>query len=172
MADPQAHPARRSASIVAIPLTANRQLLASVADMVGILPGRERQAVGRRIFLRLLTAGLIVLPDLVFAQSAVLSGSQAGSGVVQFQILDQRSVSFGQHTVTLNRVAPPIFPAPVATPTPAPPQLYASYDFLLFSATVYDGNLTVLRWSYGEENMVAVTNINFDYVAGLYGFVE
>jgi hypothetical protein len=138
--------------------------------MVGIPP--ERQAKGRRLFRRLLTAGLLFWPSIGFAQSASVSGSQSTAASVQFQILDQRSVSFGQHTVTLNRVTPPVFPAPVATPTPAPPQRYANYDFLLFSATVYDDKLTVLQWFYGGESMVAVSNLNFDYVAGLYGFVE
>jgi hypothetical protein len=132
----------------------------------------ERQAVGPWLYLCILTAGLLLAPCIGFAQSAATSGSQSSAAAVQFQILDQRSVSFGQHTVTLNRVAPPVFPAPVATPTPTPPQLYANYDILLFSATVYDGKLTVLRWSNGGESMMAVSNINFDYVTGLYGFVE
>jgi hypothetical protein len=153
-------------------LTGKRELLTSATDMAGKPPGRERQAVGRRVFLRLFTAGLIILPTLGFAQSAATSGSQSSAAAVNFQILDQRTVSFGQHTVTLNRVAPPVFPAPVATPTPTPPQLYANYDILMFSATVYDGKLTLLRWSNGGENFAAVSNINFDYVAGLYGFVQ
>jgi hypothetical protein len=139
--------------------------------MVGIPP--ERQAMGRRFFRRLLTAGLLVWPYIGFAQSAIVSGSQSTAAAVHFQILDQRSVSFGKHTVTLNMVAPPVFPPPVATPTPAPPpQLYANYDFLLFSATVYDGKLTVLHWFYGGESMVAVSNLNFDYLCTLYGFAE
>jgi hypothetical protein len=172
MAAPRVHPARQLASVSPIPLTGKRELLTSATDMAGKPPGRERQAVGRRVFLRLFTVGLIILPALGFAQSAATSGSQSSAAAVNFQILDQRTVSFGQHTVTLNRVAPPVFPAPVATPTPAPPQHYGNYDFLLFWATVYDGKLTVLRWSNGDENMVALTNVNFDYVAGLYGFVE
>jgi peptidoglycan hydrolase-like protein with peptidoglycan-binding domain len=138
--------------------------------MDGILP--ERKADGRRFRLQFLTIALLALPCIGFTQSAIVSGSQSSATAVNFQILDQRSVSFGQHTVTLNRVAPPVFPAPVATPTPAPPQRYANYNVQLFWATVYDGKLTVLRYWNGQENMVAVTNINFDYVAGLYGFVE
>jgi hypothetical protein len=138
--------------------------------MVGIPP--ERQAMGRRSFRRLLMAGLLFWPCIGFGQSATESGSQSAATTVNFQILDQRTVSFGQHTVTLNRVAPPVFPAAVATPTPAPPPQYANYDFLLFWATVYDGKLTVLRWGNGEASMVAVSNVDFDYVAGMYGFVE
>jgi hypothetical protein len=45
-------------------------------------------------------------------------------------------------------------------------------SILTFFATVYDGKFTVLQWWDGGQDMFAVTNINFDYVAGMYGFVE
>jgi hypothetical protein len=139
--------------------------------MVGTPP--ERQAMGRRFFRCLLTAGSLLAPCIGSAQSATVSGTIGTASAVQFQILDQRTVSFGQHTVTLNRVAPPVFPTPVATPTPTPPrQLYANYLFLSFFATVYDGKFTVLQWWDGGQNMLAVSNINFDYLSSLYGFAE
>jgi hypothetical protein len=139
--------------------------------MVGILP--ERQVIERRFFRRLLLAGLLLSPCIGFAQAASESGSQSAASAVHFQILDQGSVSFGKHTVTFNRVAPPGFPPSVAPPSPAPPpQLYAKNVLLCFFATVYDGKLTLIQWSSGDQTMVALSNINGDYLSTLYGFAE
>jgi hypothetical protein len=128
---------------------------------------------GPRLYLCLLAAGFFIAPFGGFGQSSSPSGGQSTAAAVHLQILDQRSVSFGKHTVTVNRVAPPIFPPVVATPTPAPEHpLYADYILLVFSATVYDGKLTVLQWSYGDQSMVAVSNLDCDYLSTLYGFVD
>jgi hypothetical protein len=43
---------------------------------------------------------------------------------------------------------------------------------LPFWATVYDGKFTVLHWSLGDQRMVAVSNINFDYLSTLGGFAD
>ncbi len=120
------------------------------------------------------TAVLLIFPRVAFPQSAGGSGSQSLTAAARFQILDQKIVFIGQHPVTFNRVAPPV--PPVATPAPSPSPVaerqYADYELLVFSATVYDGQYTVIDWSYGDQRMVAVSNINFDYFSTLYGFAE
>jgi len=139
--------------------------------MVGVSP--ERRAAGSRFFLCLVTAGLLLLPCIGIAQSAVFSGSQSGTGAVSFRILDQHRVYFGQHSITYNRVAPPIFPAPTPAPVIPPPALptYEYDQLLFFSATIYDNQLTVLQYFDGNRGMVAISNINFNYLA-IDGFVE
>jgi len=123
-----------------------------------------------------LTAGLLILARIGFGQSLVPGGGQGESPAVRFQVLDQKIVFFGQHSITFNRVAPPVFPAPVSTPAPTPPaqlgQSFANCLFLFLSATVYDGQLTVIQWSCGDQEMVAVSNINFNYLATLDDFTE
>ena len=139
--------------------------------MVGVSP--ERRAVGTRFFLCLVTAGLLISPRIGIAQSSAFSGSQSGAGALSFRILDQHRVYFGQHSITYNRVAPPIFPA--LTPVPViPPPALPPYDYdqlLFFSATIYDNQLTVLQYFDGNRGMVAVSNINFNYLT-IDGFVE
>jgi len=155
-------------------LTNNSLFLASRHPMVGIFS--ERQPFGRRFFRRLLMAGLLLSPCIGFGQSAAATGTQSNASTYSFKILKQHKISFGQHSVTFNRVVPPIFPTPVATPTPAPvipPWMQGvEYDQLLFfSATIYDNQLTVLQYFDGNRGMVAVSNINFNYLA-IDGFVE
>jgi hypothetical protein len=140
--------------------------------MDGILPGHERQAVRWQFYRRLFTIGVVfLLPCVGLAQTAVLSGSAASP--VHFQILDQTSVWIGNHSITLNRVSPPVFPpaAGISAPAPLPP-VYANNVVLTCWATVYDGKLTVLRWPIGDQSMVAVSNIDFDYLSALGGFAE
>ncbi len=137
--------------------------------MAGIPP--ERHAVGPRLFLCLLTAGWLIAPHIGLGQSVSQSGT-----AVRFQILYQKRVYFGQHSITLNRVAPPVFPPPVPTPTPAPvspPPNSApavEYDELLFfGATVYDHQFTVVEGFDQNPTLAAVSNVDFD-VFGIFGF--
>jgi hypothetical protein len=141
--------------------------------MDGTSLGHERQAVRRQCYRRLFAAGIaLLLPYRGLAQTAVLDGTQGAASSIHLHILDQKSMWVGNHSITLNRVSPPIFAA-VATPTPAPrPPVYANSVVLAFWATVYDGKFTVLRWSFGNQGMVAVSNIDFDYLSTLGGFAE
>jgi hypothetical protein len=143
--------------------------------MDGIPPGHERQTVKRHFYRRLFATGVVLLlPYIGLAQTTVSSGTQGAAASVHFQILDQKSVWVGTHSITLNRVASPVFPLSVGTPSPAPapPPEYANYILLTFWATVYDGKFTMLQWSYGNENMVVVSNIDFSYFSSLSGFVQ
>ncbi len=144
--------------------------------MAGISP--ESQAVGARLFLCVLMAGLVLGPCGGFAQSAAVSSGQNGAASVHFQILDQKRVYFGQHSVTLNRVETPVFPAPVPTPTPAPTPASPLPVFqpalnqeLFFSATVYDHQFTVLRWFDGDRGLAVVSNLDFNYFT-TYAFFD
>ena len=136
----------------------------------------ERQAVGRRCYLRLVAVVMFSLPGIGFGQSSAVSGSQSAPTAVKFQILDQKIVSFGQHSVTLNRVVPPVFPVPVATPTPVPaipsPQSPPPFEQpLFFSATVYDHQFTVVRWFDRNQDLALVSNLDFSYFT-TYDFYE
>jgi hypothetical protein len=138
--------------------------------LVGIPSGRS--AVGLRFFLRHLIAGLLILPKLAFAQSVAPASSQSTPDPARFQILDQRTVSFRRHSITFARVAPPRFSAIAATPSPSPipPQPYASYQFSVFLATVYDNRFTVLECIDGDNTFFAVSNVDFDYFSYMPGF--
>ncbi len=100
---------------------------------------------------------------------------QTGSGPtnVQFQILDQQRVYFGRHSVTYNRITPPVFAAPIATPAPVPPPgpAYDSLDLMLCGATVYDGQFTVLQRLDENPGLVVVANFDFDWLTSSEGFV-
>ena len=144
--------------------------------MDGIPP--DWQVFGRRFFRRLLMAGLLLSPCIGFGQSVTFNSSQSWAAGVHFQILDQKRVYFGQHSVTLNRVATPVFPAPVPTPAPAPtpasplPVFQPALDqMLFFSATVYDHRLTVLQWFDGNRGLAVVSNLDFNYFT-TYAFFE
>jgi hypothetical protein len=117
---------------------------------------------------------LFLLRSTCFGQTAAPAIS--GTGAVQYRILDQHRIFFGQHSVTLNFVAPPVFPAPVPTPTPIPvnPALNSvpaikSDQSLFFGATVYDHQFTVIQNFNRDGGFVAVSNVDFDYFE-IFGF--
>ena len=132
----------------------------------------KRLAAKSRFYLGLLTSGLLIVPCIGFGQSAAFSGSQSAVSTYPFTILDQHRVHFGQHSVTYNRVAPPVFqkqaPAPVI-PFPAP--AYEYNQLLIFSATVYDHRLAVLKWLDGNNGLVVVSNIDFNDFTTVDGFI-
>jgi hypothetical protein len=120
--------------------------------------------------------GLLGAPWLGFGQSTSLSGSQSGAVSVRFQILHKNIVYFGQHSITFNRVAPPVFPVPVSTPTPTPdnslPSLVPAVEYdqlLFFSATVYDHQFSVIQRFGHNAGLVAVSNVNFEFF-DIFGF--
>lgn len=143
--------------------------------MAGIPPGSERQAVGPRIFAFLMAVGIFFLPTLAFGQSAIVSGTSQGVPAgMQFKVLDQQKLSFGKHSLTFNRIAPPLFPA--ATPASSPPLItaprYAKYECLTFWASVYNHRFTVLEWIGQGNAIVAVSNVDLNYFCYTGGFAE
>jgi hypothetical protein len=95
---------------------------------------------------------------------------------VQFQVLEQRTIDLGDHSLTIQRIAPP--PPSAARPAPAAPQPAPGAvqedsrreQFLSLSATVYDGEVTRLRWFHEGREYRAFSNIDFRYLAGLGAF--
>ena len=148
-----------------IGLTGNILMIASRAVMAGIPPERKAAGPWRTRFLLMLAC--LVFASGGLAQSVSTSGTQAAS----FHILDQRTVYFGQHAVTLNLVEPPTAPIPVASPAsgpavppPRPTRVVADDELLFFLATVYDHQFTVLDWADGNNELTAVSNIDFTYL--------
>ena len=134
-----------------------------------------RKMAGQRFFLCLSIIGFLCVPHLTQGQSAVASGSSIAAPTASFQILEQRKVNFGQHSVTLNRVTTPVFPAPVVISSPVPTPLPSpsfQYDRLVFfGAIVYDHQYTVVRGFERNQELVVVSNIDFDYLS-ILGFVQ
>jgi hypothetical protein len=95
-----------------------------------------------------------------------------------FHILDQREVWVGGRTITYNRVAPPVFASssPSPTPSPTPPvgkrirsmqqQAAKKTVMLSVSATVYDRQITLVRWSDKSGTHRAFSNVDFNYFSG------
>ena len=125
------------------------------------------------------------------ADSAVATDTPlpaSGTGDVQatppisFQVLRQWRVNAGDHTVILKRVVPPeLPPAPPPPKTPTTEELAAAEAFearqpmkksvvLFLSATVYDRQVTDVRWfnALGEHRIYS--NIDFNLVAGMGRF--
>ena len=107
--------------------------------------------------------------------------SNTGGAAVNFQLLDSRKVNVGDHFVTINQVAPPVFPSPTPTATPSPtPQLTDAqlqaiqardnkrYISIMIQCSVYDQQITDFQWFYnGRQAIRAFSNINFDYLSGI-----
>lgn len=74
---------------------------------------RQTLSLGSAVFLG-------VLPALVWSQSEPPTPAPTPDPLagVPVQVLDQQQVTIGTHTITYNRIMPPVFPS--ATPTPAP----------------------------------------------------
>jgi hypothetical protein len=139
--------------------------------MAGIPPWRL--AVWPRLFLCLLTAGWLLSLSFSNAQTVASGNGQGVAG--SFQILNQRQVYFGQHSVTLNRIAPPHLPVLPPAIAPAPIQVPASvvnFGMMIFSATVYDHQFSVIRQFDGDQRVVAVSNIDFSYFTTQASFIE
>jgi hypothetical protein len=119
---------------------------------------------------------------LLFALNGLAYGqSTSGTSEISFRILDQHQVRNGLHSIFLNRVAPPVFPAPKVEPeqTPSPEFLQWQHSreqktshYLNLGATVYDGKLSDVTWSYGDKWVRAISNVDFKYLSGGMGEFE
>ena len=98
---------------------------------------------------------------------------------LNLRVLDAVEVKFPDHSVFYQRVAPPAVPAarvPVAVPVVPPLSLAESVAaeareakksaLLMLSATVYDRQVTELRWRSGNRDYYAWSNLDFNYLAG------
>lgn len=93
---------------------------------------------------------------------------------IKFHVLERRKINLADRSIILNRVAPPDLPKPPPTPTPLPTQTaeqiaayeaelktQKKYELLCISATVYDHQVTALRWSDEKGSYLAYSNIDF-----------
>jgi hypothetical protein len=92
-----------------------------------------------------------------------------------FRVLEQKIVPEGGRHLILNRITVPRFTKPVVPQAVAlTPEQEASaakrHESLSLSATVYDHEVSVLRWKSGGRQHVAHSNIDFSLVAGMGGF--
>jgi hypothetical protein len=103
---------------------------------------------------------------------------------IKFQVLQSERIALGDRTLILNRVVPPVLPpAPVPTaaanrarpdiadlgvePDRAPQK---KEEALFLSATVYDRQITEVRWFAGQREFRIFTNIDFNLLSGQGGF--
>lgn len=101
---------------------------------------------------------------------------------INFRVLKAWELDLGDHSIFYNRVVPPVFPeapAPVVLPphelTPAELEFVRrrerkEFKMMFLSATVYDREVTELRWWEGGKQYRVFSNIDFNYVAGMGEF--
>lgn len=101
---------------------------------------------------------------------------------IKFQVLQSKRIDLGNRALILNRVVPPVLPpAPAAAANAATAEsaeIAAEEDrgpqkkqeVLFLSATVYERQVTEVRWFAGQREFKIFTNIDFNLLAGQGGF--
>ena len=127
----------------------------------------------------------LLSPLAIFLLAMPVAAQQKGAPDEQtptdipFRVIEQTQINRGDHKIILNRVAPPVLPekraavpqttAPLSTEAmqTALRQERKKSAVLFLSATVYDRQVTLLRW-FGEGGEIrAFSNIDFNFLAGL-----
>lgn len=107
----------------------------------------------------------------------------AATPAINFQVLERRKIKMGNRSLFLNRVVPPVLP-PTPTPARTAPQPVLTLEqqralaereakrlvVLFLSVTVYDRQVSELRWSDEHGSHRVFSNIDFTYLAGMGGF--
>ena len=114
------------------------------------------------------------------AAGAATADSVPATPAREFRVLDQEVIELGQRTVTYNLVETPILkPQPVPLPPPPARELTAAelafvermqrkeFKTLFLSATVYDHDVTELRWWEEGQQYRVFSNIDFNLIAGV-----
>ena len=120
----------------------------------------------------------LALPFPLLAQET-LPATDANHAL-KLQVLEGVEVKFPGRSIIYQRVIPPAAAAarvPVAVPVEKPLALAESVAaearaqkksaVLMLSATVYDRQVTELRWRSGDRDYRAWSNVDFNYLAGL-----
>lgn len=113
--------------------------------------------------------------NFVTVASLLCAGTLAASdSEVVFRELGRKQVSVGDHVITYVRVLPPkpqvVQSAPASTPS-AEEVAFAKRreskraELLFFSATVYPGPVTELRWRHDDREFVAYSNVDFRHLS-------
>ena len=137
------------------------------------------------------TAAIVAACMLVEAASfadETTSDPNAGSATpapppIQFQVLQTRRINLGDHSLIMNRVVPPVLPAPPPAAPPSPPSALteeARQAFLqrprkksvvlFLSATVYDHQISQVSWQDANGFYRAFSNIDFTPIPFGLGF--
>lgn len=107
-------------------------------------------------------------------------GAKPAQPSIKFQVLEQKRIHLGNRSLFLNRVVPPVLP-PAPPPPPAPELTAAELEMvqrregkeskmLFLSATVYDRQVTDLRWWENGQRYRVFSNIDFNHIAGMGEF--
>lgn len=103
---------------------------------------------------------------------------EAERPALNLQVLDQKKINLGNRSIIMNRVVPPVLPQPPPPPPqPTAEQVAAAkaawdrephkkFEILFLSATVYDHNVTEIRWYGGKREFRVFSNIDFNYLRG------
>ncbi len=101
---------------------------------------------------------------------------------VTFRVINTRAIDLGTRSIILNRVVPPQLPPAPALPATAPTADLADvgateeiiaekkHEVLFVSATVYDRQVTEVRWFASGREMRIHSNIDFNLLAGAGSF--
>lgn len=97
-----------------------------------------------------------------------------------FQILHQQTVNLGDRSISYNFVeTPPLVPLP--NPPPSPPSHFEEFEsdsnwsskpevFLFLLATVYDHEVTEIRWGREEGEYVIWSSVDFNLLRNILDF--
>ena len=125
----------------------------------------------------LLTLVTVVLALPALAQQARLTPNDS-LPEFNLRVLRQTKVQSGGRTITINRVAPPTLlerPAPLPAPAPLTAEERETLrrregkktEMVFLTATVYDHEVTALRWFSEGREYHAFSNLDFNYFRGL-----
>ncbi len=101
---------------------------------------------------------------------------------LNLQVLESHRINLGNRALIFNRVVPPVLPPAAPTSLPSAEQLASAEaiaaqeetekpsQMLVLSATVYDRQVTAIRWFHEGHEYQAFSNIDFNFVAGLGAF--
>jgi len=126
-----------------------------------------------------IAASIITLASPTRSRAEEAPASAGAKPSIQIRVLEGVEVKFRDHSVFYQRVAPPVPPvarAPVAVPVveslslaesaAAEARAQKKSAVLMLSATVYDRQVTELRWSANGREYRAWSNSDFNLLAG------
>lgn len=135
--------------------------------------------------LSMFALALAAIGSILFTATARAEPADGKKEPPQFRVLDSQEVDLGSRSIIYNRVETPVLkpqPTPIEQPTaplvehvPTPEELAEmqrweemNYVSLFLSCTVYDSQLTEVRFRDGETDVVFWSTINFNYLSQLF----
>jgi len=120
---------------------------------------------------------LVTLFAVIASAQDAPDASKAVLPSIQFQVLKGWKTDLGDHSIYLNRVAPPILKAPPVQVQQVNPQISEAaaakivgsqkrFEILFFSATVYDHKFSEIRWEDNQRQWKAMSNTDFNLLCG------